>query len=407
MGKHIDKFIKLNYVLRYLKGNEEVVDLAKELVQLGLTKAKGSANGIYRNKPGTIIIYQWTYRYIKYGITGLSRMSKQEKKVKIDIDKYSKKDLASTIEILRELLNEEGIEITKEKIQKIQEKIKNSCANIKEYEPYFVSNNKFIKLINIQNSSFYYKSVKKPVDPTIVKRICDVFYSSNRTYGKRRIRDELKLTYKMNVGIKLVSKIMHEQKLTSICKRRRRHSDPKNTRYFCENLIGKDFRADEPQKKMYTDTTFIESPYAPQGFFYLSAFIDGYDYSTHAPVLSSRNDSDLVTQSFNDLKIKNAIIHSDHGSAYTSNKFREALLQNNCLQSMSSVGKSLENRPIEYFWGNLKEECINSIPLTKRTYEYLQNKIFEYFNRYNFCRRQSCLGKLAPGNVIGSCARYI
>jgi transposase InsO family protein len=64
--------------------------------------------------------------------------------------------------------------------------------------------------------------------------------------------------------------------------------------------------------------------------------------------------------------------------------------------SMGRRGISLDNRPIEYFWSNLKDECINQIPYKKRTFEEVWTKILEYIKVYNEKRRQSCLNNLSP-----------
>jgi transposase InsO family protein len=63
---------------------------------------------------------------------------------------------------------------------------------------------------------------------------------------------------------------------------------------------------------------------------------------------------------------------------------------------MGRRGVSLDNRPIEYFWSNLKDECINLIPYKERTFEVVWKNILEYVKRYNEKRRQSVLNDLSP-----------
>ena len=46
----------------------------------------------------------------------------------------------------------------------------------------------------------------------------------------------------------------------------------------------------------------------------------------------------------------NFIVHSDHGSQYSSSDYLTFMEQNNGIVSMSRIGNSLDNREIEYFF---------------------------------------------------------
>jgi putative transposase len=112
--------------------------------------------------------------------------------------------------------------------------------------------------------------------------------------------------------------------------------------------------------------------------------------------MSIKNDTALVLDTFNQLELSSAIVHSDRGSQYGSYNFLNYLSQYSCKSSMGRRGISLDNRPIEYFWSNLKEECINLIPYKNRTFETVWNAIQTYIKRYNEKRRQSSLDNLSP-----------
>ncbi len=49
------------------------------------------------------------------------------------------------------------------------------------------------------------------------------------------------------------------------------------------------------------------------------------------------------------------MLHSDRGFQYTSLKFKE-LFSRKLTQSMSRVGRCIDNGPMEGFWGTLKCE---------------------------------------------------
>lgn len=64
----------------------------------------------------------------------------------------------------------------------------------------------------------------------------------------------------------------------------------------------------------------------------------------------------------------------------------------NVTQSTSRVGNSLDNRPAEYFFSNLKSEFLNLIPHKDRVETETISKMEEYINFYNQERPQSTLG---------------
>ena len=57
---------------------------------------------------------------------------------------------------------------------------------------------------------------------------------------------------------------------------------------------------------------------------------------------------------------KNVIVHSDKGSQYCSNLFRESIRKNNLHQSMSGVGACYDNAACESFFHSLKVESVHN-----------------------------------------------
>jgi len=86
-----------------------------------------------------------------------------------------------------------------------------------------------------------------------------------------------------------------------------------------------------------------------------------YDGSIVSFVLGHSNNNSLVFKT-----IKSAIqslqsgeqplIHSDRGFQYTSKDFKRIVETADMTQSMSRVGRCIDNGPIESFWGTLKCE---------------------------------------------------
>ena len=88
------------------------------------------------------------------------------------------------------------------------------------------------------------------------------------------------------------------------------------------------------------------------------------------------------------------LFHSYRGFQYTGKTFKSKLNSINAVQSMSRVGRCIDNGPMEGFWGILKSEMYY---LQKfHTYEQLEKAIDEYIEFYNTKRIQKKLKGMAP-----------
>lgn len=132
---------------------------------------------------------------------------------------------------------------------------------------------------------------------------------------------------------------------------------------------------------------------------YLCAILDLYDNSIIAFEISKRNDNQLV---FNTLrkairKHPNAtpLIHSDRGYQYTYYGFKRMLEAQGMEQSMSRVGKCIDNGPMENFWGILKSERYY-LADSYETYGELKEDIGNYIKYYNNDRYQKRLNSMSP-----------
>ena len=90
--------------------------------------------------------------------------------------------------------------------------------------------------------------------------------------------------------------------------------------------------------------------------------------------------------------------HSDQGSQYASELFRDFLQSQQVEQSMSRRGNCYDNALMESFWATLKTECFDNfrqgIPATRQE---ARQKIFMYIELfYNPKRLHSALGYCSP-----------
>jgi len=92
---------------------------------------------------------------------------------------------------------------------------------------------------------------------------------------------------------------------------------------------------------------------------------------------------------------KEVIVHSDRGSQYCSNIYRDIIGKHQLKQSMSRKGNCWDNACVESFFHSLKVEAIQYGPLMSR--DQMRQTVFEYIEvDYNRKRRHSALGYLSP-----------
>ena len=219
--------------------------------------------------------------------------------------------------------------------------------------------------------------------------------------GYRRIRDDLARDYGFYVSDNRVLRICRYLNIKSTIKYRREGCTitDKDPQHIAENILDRDFHADAPNEKWLTDVTEFKYYVGPEKRkVYLSAILDLYDRRIVAYVIGDSNNNPLVYETFEQAVTMNPdahpIFHSDRGFQYTSNVFHQKLLDHGMTQSMSRVGKCIDNGPMEGFWGILKRERYYKRKFNSR--EEVVTMITDYIDYYNNKRYQRRLGVLTP-----------
>ena len=219
--------------------------------------------------------------------------------------------------------------------------------------------------------------------------------------GYRRIRDDLERYHDLPVNDKRVLRICRARSIQSTIKYAnhgctRQSSNPQ---YIAENILNRNFHADKPNEKWLTDVTEFKYYIGMEAHkLYLSAILDLYDRRIVSFIIRDSNDNSLVFDTL-DEAIKaypnaHPLFHSDRGFQYTNRKFHNKLEKAGITQSMSRVGRCIDNGPMEGFWGILKRERYYGRRFTSR--EELVNMIENYITYYNSKRLQRNLGVLTP-----------
>jgi putative transposase len=216
------------------------------------------------------------------------------------------------------------------------------------------------------------------------------------TFGYRQLTLHMRRQTGKRINPKRVQRLMKIKGIQSVIRRKKKRYERSVPQQVAENLLNRKFQAEAPNTKWVTDVT--EFKYGKGQKAYLSAILDLHDKSIVSYVLGHSNNNPLV---FETLKLalqavpeSKAMLHSDRGFQYTSLHFKEMLDKAEMKQSMSRVGRCIDNGPMESFWGTLK--CEKYYLHTYPTFEALQKDIEDYIYFYNYERLQAKLNGLSP-----------
>jgi transposase InsO family protein len=257
------------------------------------------------------------------------------------------------------------------------------------------------EILNLNRSSYYKwlnrdQSKQEARDAELIKYMCELYQESNGIFGYRRMQLNLKRRFNLHCNKKRVYRIMRAIGMKSVIRRKRPNYIKSTPEITAENILNRNFTAENLNEKWLTDIT--EFKYGNSEKLYLSAILDLKDKSIVSYVVGRSNNNvlafdtfDIAIQKYPDSK---PLFHSDRGFQYTSKAFRVKLDAQGMTQSMSRVGRCIDNGPMEAFWGTLKAEMyyLEKFP----DYKSLESAIEKYIDFYNNNRYQEKLGGLAP-----------
>jgi transposase InsO family protein len=226
--------------------------------------------------------------------------------------------------------------------------------------------------------------------------IAGIHARSRGTYGMLRVRAALEIEQGTIVSTKLVYKIMRRLGLQGLPGPKKRSWDPANAATE-EDLVERKFHASAPNELWLTDIT--EHP-TREAKVYCCAVLDLFSRKVVGWAIDRRCESALVNDALSmaaGARVTSVatIIHSDHGSQFTSWAFTENVRRLGLLGSMGSIGDCYDNAPMESFWGSMQIELLNRQSWT--TVVELSSAMAEWIDGfYNPLRRHSALNYLTP-----------
>jgi putative transposase len=220
-------------------------------------------------------------------------------------------------------------------------------------------------VLGVTRSSFYdwlnRPSTKREEEDLILSgKIKSIFFESDRSYGHRRIKKQLRKD-----GFKCsndrVRRLMKENNFIPIQTRKfKATTNSKHSLPVAPNLLKQDFSADTPCQKWVGDITYIRTD---EGWLYLATVIDLFSRKVVGWALDARMTKQLVLKAMkqamhHEKPSDGLIFHSDRGSQYASYDFQDLLRDNRIQQSMSAKGNCYDNACAESFFATIKKELI-------------------------------------------------
>ena len=240
---------------------------------------------------------------------------------------------------------------------------------------------------------------RKMENKVITELIQKIWNNSHKLYGYRRVHAELR-SQGIYCNKKRVLRLMNLNNIAAKRKKKyKRTTNSNHSNYISPNLLKQNFRVKNPNEVWVGDITYVNTY---EGWLYLAVVLDLYSRKVVGWSMSNRMTTKLVLDALeNAIRQRNPkaglIFHSDQGSQYASQSFRELLTNKRIIQSMSGKGNCYDNAVAESFFHTLKTELIywNSY----KTRSDAKSSIFQFIEGfYNRRRRHSYLNYLSPFN---------
>jgi len=264
--------------------------------------------------------------------------------------------------------------------------------------------NRICEVLEVSESGYYAwrnrpPSERKKANESLGQRIQAIWQQFRGIYGAPRIHAELKDQGEA-VGRNRVARMMQKLGLRGkgSHKRKPRTTQSNPSHRFEPNVLERNFDAPYPDAVWLTDITYIPTR---EGYLYVAGVLDlctrqivGLSMADH---MRSELTESALQMALNQRQPTDPLIHhSDWGSQYTAEAYRNLLTTYPITVSMSRTGNCLDNAPMESFWATLKRECADYVFHSR---QQARTEIFGYImGFYNRLRRHSALGYLSPSH---------
>ena len=235
-------------------------------------------------------------------------------------------------------------------------------------------------------------------DEALLVHIKAVQTRTRRSYGRPRILRELR-NAGVPVGKHRLQTLMQKHGLRAKGKKRFKiTTDSAHDLPIAANLLNRQFTVDAPDRVWVGDITYIPTD---EGWLFLAVVIDLF--SRQVVGWSMRHDMsrDIVIDALRMAWFKRhpgkqagLIFHSDRGSQYASEDFRDLLKDYGITASMSRRGNCWDNACSETLFGSLKVERLHGQRFATR--RHAKDETIDRLLWYNQSRLHSTLNYVSP-----------
>ena len=241
-------------------------------------------------------------------------------------------------------------------------------------------------------------SARSQSDARVVEEIRRRQVKHRGRYGRRRMSRELSADLECPINPKRVGRLMREADLQSRKRRRFRvvTTDSKHAHPVAPNVLERNFTATVPNQKWLADLTYVPTA---EGWLYLALILDLFSRKMVGWAMSDSMPQELTLEALSMAlgwrdPPDGLVHHSDRGSQYAANDYRDVLKARGITVSMSGKGDCWDNAPMESVNGTVKVECVHGENFKTRA--EAARAIVEYLGYYNTERLHSSLGYQTP-----------
>lgn len=257
------------------------------------------------------------------------------------------------------------------------------------------------RVMGVGKSSFYAWKAKPAAiisaeELHLYRRAKALFAASRESLGSRELAKQLRAEgititrHKMRQVMKKLN-LEVKQRIAHKVTTKRKHSDA-----VADNLLNQNFNPVAKNQVWAGDITYLKTG---EGWVYLAIVMDLYSRHIVGWAVDKRMTTALISQAM--IKAynlrqppKGLVFHSDRGSQYTSQDYRELLEDYGIRPSMGDVGACWDNAVVERFFGSLKHDWIFKVHQPTRS--HMKQDAAAYIKYYNLNRLHSANGDLSP-----------
>lgn len=202
-----------------------------------------------------------------------------------------------------------------------------------------------------------------------------------------------------SVTEKMVRRVQRELGIHCQVRVKKHNRRKEHEQHILDNVLNQNFTVDAPNQVWLSDSTEVHYGINGEHKMRLSGVLDLFGRRILSYNLSltetAAAEVQVFQRAFKATGDVHPMVHTDRGSAFTSNDFNDLLDQHRVIRSMSRPGTPYDNAPMERWWNEFKLRWLDRHPMPK-TYKQLLRLIRDGVRYFNHLNRSAQRGGLTP-----------